>query len=81
MGRFWHVGWLRLSFFKFFTRYPLVLKYRFTPKTTHVSTMRILNLKCPKSQALLTFCSPEFSDRIHALSDSIFKWSCFKHAI
>ncbi len=29
--------------------------YRFTPKTTHMSTIRILNLKCPKSKALNYF--------------------------
>ncbi len=28
---------------------------RFPPKTTHVNTIRIFNLKCPKSKALNDF--------------------------
>jgi hypothetical protein len=31
------------------------LLYRFTPKGTHVSTIRIFNLNCPKSKALKDF--------------------------
>jgi hypothetical protein len=33
----------------------MVKDYRFTPKTNHVSTVRIFNLKCNKSQALNDF--------------------------